>query len=296
MNRDRDVRDEEEAFFHTPDWTYWLDKPLVRLDDAIILSCNIDPGWHGDRKTIEKVSRRKGLAEAHHANGTLQLRDPLHADPFKSYLGSHLISLAEFRRWGESLRTPLTFPTPYPEASPQKPEWPFWQNHGLVTLDDAIVLSCDIEPRWHEDRSDIAIVIQRKTIADSHVASNSLRLVAPSAPTAYLGHHRISLGNFRIWGESLRTPFTFPADPEATPSDGAQMAGQVDKDGPLGTRERNSLLRIIGGLAHHAQIDISEGGPGAKQIEKAVELAGFDGPKDKAIGFVLEKLRKLVAL
>ena len=59
------------------------------------------------------------------------------------------------------------------------------------------------------------------------------------------------------------------------------------------TRERNTLLRIIDGLAKKCHIDISEGSNGAVQIEQALALAGHVGPKEKTIRDVLRKVREL---
>ncbi|KGM55988.1 hypothetical protein N800_10185 [Lysobacter daejeonensis GH1-9] len=70
-------------------------------------------------------------------------------------------------------------------------------------------------------------------------------------------------------------------------------AGPTDaNDKSLTTRERNTLLRIIAGLAKYAGIDVTNG-KAAAQIEAAVATAGFDGPKEKTIRGVVSELGKL---
>ena len=61
---------------------------------------------------------------------------------------------------------------------------------------------------------------------------------------------------------------------------------------PLGTRERNNLLRVISALSREAKIDL-EAGSGAGQIAKALELAGFDGPKERTLRDLLKEVREV---
>lgn len=61
-------------------------------------------------------------------------------------------------------------------------------------------------------------------------------------------------------------------------------AGEIARRVPdeLGTRERNSMLRIIVALARQAKIDLAS--PKApEQLEKLVEMAGFTGPRLQTI-------------
>jgi hypothetical protein len=111
------------------------------------------------------------------------------------------------------------------EPDRQKPDWLYWRNFSLLPLDDAIVLSCDIEPRWHKDRKDVKIVRYRKTIAEIDLARGALRLIAPVNPTEYLGFHLIAAADFRSWGESLPVPFEFPLEfPRGTHVKGGNQA------------------------------------------------------------------------
>lgn len=71
----------------------------------------------------------------------------------------------------------------------------------------------------------------------------------------------------------------------------AQVGSNVGNT-PLGSRERNNLLRVITALAKEAKIDIGSD-RAALQIEAAVALAGFDSPKQKTISSILAKARSL---
>ena len=62
----------------------------------------------------------------------------------------------------------------------------------------------------------------------------------------------------------------------------------------LGTRERHGLLRIIKVLAEKADISIEAGGKGAQQIDKALSMAKFSGPKEQMIRNVLAQVRALI--
>lgn len=69
------------------------------------------------------------------------------------------------------------------------------------------------------------------------------------------------------------------------------LSNAVDR--PLGTKERNNLLRMIAGLAKEAKYDISEGSGAASSIEAAVVAAGFDGPKEKTVREILRQVRQV---
>lgn len=103
-----------ESLRHKPEWTYWKNLAVVRIDDAIVLSCDIDPGWHGDRKSISEVCRRKSIVESHLAAKSLQTQEPYKR--VSGDAGDRLVTLSEFRRWGESLPSPLAFADEFPEA------------------------------------------------------------------------------------------------------------------------------------------------------------------------------------
>ena len=94
----------------------------------------------------------------------------------------------------------------------------------------------------------------------------------------------VKLPAFRAWGESLQHPFTFP---DEFPRASAKADAAKESDEPMNTKERNTLLRVIAALAKHSKIDTKGG---AAAIAKAVELAGFDSPKERAIRDILKDI------
>src|SRR3546814_19524894 len=70
------------------------------------------------------------------------------------------------------------------------------------------------------------------------------------------------------------------------------LARPEEAEKPLSSRERNNLLRVIRALCQQADIDLVNG-KGTAQVAKALELAGFDGPKDKTLRALLSEVRKI---
>ena len=73
----------------------------------------------------------------------------------------------------------------------------------------------------------------------------------------------------------------------------SQEQGQAPDGEALGSRERNSLLRIIAALAKQAKIDLTMGTGAAAAIEAALNEAGFDSPKERTIREVLSRIRAI---
>ena len=120
------------------------------------------------------------------------------SDDFETELRTNIASMAE--------KSKARIAEAETEATKHKPEWVYWVNYALVRLDDAVVLSCDIDPAWHGNRTDILLVCKRKSIAESHIASGALKVGAPlplHAKTGYVGDCLVALSDFRKWGESL---------------------------------------------------------------------------------------------
>jgi len=179
------------------------------------------------------------------------------------------------------------------ELAKHKPDWAYWRNFSLLTLDDAIVLSCDVDPIWHASRKDVTLVRERKTIASSHIASGNLHLTAPLTPTEYLGFHLISAADFRRWAQSLPIPFEFPAE-FPTADDPGSSSTQRPPSGPaaeLDARERTTLLCVIGALAESAGIDLSKHNKAGEVVSAMLDKRGID-ISGRAIG---EHLRKVAA-
>src|SRR3546814_14342673 len=70
------------------------------------------------------------------------------------------------------------------------------------------------------------------------------------------------------------------------------LARPEEAEKPLSSRERNNLLRVIRALCQQADIDLVNG-KGTAQVAKALELAGFDGPKDKTLRALLSEVRTI---
>lgn len=66
---------------------------------------------------------------------------------------------------------------------------------------------------------------------------------------------------------------------------------QADK--PLGSRERNNLLRVIRVLCDRAGLDLNRANVVA-DVESALELAGYDGPKEKTLRSMLGAARDVI--
>src|SRR3546814_17624310 len=69
------------------------------------------------------------------------------------------------------------------------------------------------------------------------------------------------------------------------------LARPEEAEKPLSSRERNNLLRVIRALCQQADIDLVNG-KGTAQVAKALELAGFDGTKDKTLRALLSEVRQ----
>ena len=117
-----------------PNWEYWKNLAEVELLQAVELSCDIAPGWVSDLPTERyiradhlsikrEVIRRMAIARSHVGAGTFKLRRRVFRT---SGIGMELdcITLSEFRAWGESLPTPITFPDEFPRTTPQTAELP----------------------------------------------------------------------------------------------------------------------------------------------------------------------------
>jgi hypothetical protein len=180
-----------------------------------------------------------------------------------------------------------------------EPDWAYWGNMGQVKLLNAVKLSLGICPdRGTENNLEIWELYDidaRLRMAQSHAFETLTvsHLNQLSGPEDW----SVTLAEFRRWGESLPYPIEFAAGYPKLPAAASQASGPPRSEALPGeektliTRQRNNLLRIIGALAKHSQIDIAEGGRGAVQIEKAVQLAGYAGPKEKAIREILKDVR-----
>jgi len=111
-----------------PDWAYWRNLVNVSLWDAVWLSLGIQPyqddvtGYARDEDPhVENDhSSRFRIAYSHAGNGYL---------PAKRGQQDYLVNLGEFRKWGESLPVPFTFPSEFPMQTamslPTAGRWPW---------------------------------------------------------------------------------------------------------------------------------------------------------------------------
>lgn len=104
-----------------PSWNHWLNLIDVSVDEAVCLSLDADPsileaqgsGWGGLiglQEFLVHYSSRHDAARAHINVQRLSVRhDPLEKRDF--------VVLATFRKWGEGLPVPLTFPKEFPSLA-----------------------------------------------------------------------------------------------------------------------------------------------------------------------------------
>lgn len=112
-----------------PDWAIWSSLADVELDEAVALSLNVEPEWLRARtnRTSEHEAlyteqmRRTRIVMSHKNAGTLAVGyRELPPPPYSGDWGRdvYFVTLAGFRSWGESLRTPFEFPEKFPAADP----------------------------------------------------------------------------------------------------------------------------------------------------------------------------------
>lgn len=181
-----------------------------------------------------------------------------------------------------------------------KPDWPQWLNMAIVDFDDACYLSLDIDPAGARKLSGgderFPGVKSRYKIAENHLG-HGLPAYATDSDSYYgSGPSGVKLSEFRAWGESLPTPFTFPDEfPRAPVLE--QPASQPKKanaqeDAPLNTRERNNLLRIIRALDAMNPKPLPEKGY-AESVRAKIHDLGLTSPSDDTIRKVIEDARSL---
>ena len=123
-----------------PDWTLWADVAHVRLNEAVALSCNIEPDSLSKYPNSALVrepgfteyQRRIKLADSHWSAGFLPV--------VRHDVNRHAcnIDLIAFRAWAERLQRPFTFPPEFPTlpTTPQQTvssRWP-WGDYETILL------------------------------------------------------------------------------------------------------------------------------------------------------------------
>jgi hypothetical protein len=165
-----------------PNWTLWADMTHVSIDNAVALSCNLEPtsigkfpasALAGEKGFAEYQRRQKIAASQLAANrilGVLQDAD----------LYSPSIELSVFRAWAERLQRPFTFPAEFPKASsiPSPTavgSWPWgdYETKNLRLLADAAAKF------WKNyDPSDPSTAPKNKVVSEWLVEKNVARRVA----------------------------------------------------------------------------------------------------------------------
>ena len=112
-----------------------------------------------------------------------------------------------------------------------KPDWSHWSNMAIVDLVDACYLSFDVDPvkarSFHDADKKLSKVACRYQIAENNLGRGLPSHMTDSDEYYGRGGTGVNLSEFRAWGESLSSPFTFPgefpgkprvSDARATPS------------------------------------------------------------------------------
>ena len=175
-----------------------------------------------------------------------------------------------------------------------QPNWAYWSNLADVELSAAAALSCDVSPESIEGEQPIGTfgigseVWRRTSIARSHIEEEML-VTRRRAGLEGAEQEFVKLTDFRAWGESLPSPFTFPAKfPRAT----AQTSEAMTQSMPMAPSKslrsdtRRNWLRIIRAIYEKANLPEHEA---ASTIEKMIQALGFDGPKDDTVRNVLKE-------
>jgi len=143
----------------------------------------------------------------------------------------------------------------------RKPDWTYWLNQADVAVSNAVMLSCNVDPRSVSEEDSRYILEEefvvtaecnrRFAFVQSAIDAHVLEVIRRADRVPY-----VKLAEFRAWGESLAQPLTFPDEfPKASTIEPARTAASVpgneSRDTPAqrlrSDREQN-LLRVIAGL------------------------------------------------
>jgi hypothetical protein len=161
-----------------------------------------------------------------------------------------------------------------PNTTRGKPAWEFWSGMPKTGVADAVALSCDIDPRQidmnNEGRApDLAQFWQRLQVAE---ANQDGHLKAEKQPyNGFQDLWKVDLEVFAAWAESLRARWELPAE---FPRPKVEEQKPTVADKPLLTRERDTLLKIILGLAAAHGIPLGDPWIAAQRIEGFTKKAG----------------------
>jgi hypothetical protein len=179
--------------------------------------------------------------------------------------------------------------------TPHAPNWRKWRSCVQARVYEAVALACDLDPEspsivWHAKhriaqldgpvdamelwRSPPPMAVYQNPIPDSELENYLERLdvacnhaQGKTLLTSYgETDGSVSLPAFASWAEKLgwTLPEEFPRPSPAVTATGA----------PIGTKERTTLLAIIGALAEMAKIDITNPTKAANAIVRQFEEQG----------------------
>lgn len=176
------------------------------------------------------------------------------------------------------------------------PDWEKWRKYGAAPLWQVVALACNLDPenpsvKWfavthlrEPDRyrdpaydEDYARYLRnilpaaRKQfrdgldIAASHVRSGDLQTSAGSV------NGNVRIGDFVRWAETV-VGWTLPPEFRSPLAAEQGLGRKPEKE--IDTRERTSLLVMVGALAEMAKLDITKPTPAAKKILSVLESKG----------------------
>ncbi len=182
-------------------------------------------------------------------------------------------------------------------ASSTNVEWGVWSNIPDVKLWEAVALSLNLDPRcvkvnrnsWMVGTSVIDESPEfsaRLLVAERNLTSQKLR------PRAFIISQPrqcdVSLHEFSVWAISVgwNLPPELMEIAERTDVPKAQESLAVEKS--LGTKERNTIARIIAALAAIADLDLSQPHKAAQVIENQTQTLGIRVSNDTIVKWLKE--------
>lgn len=168
-------------------------------------------------------------------------------------------------------------------------DWEVWQHIPEAKLWEAVALSLNLDPRRikinrHSWMASDLIFEERKEFSDRLlVAQRNLtsgNLMARHYNSASPNVCSVSLGEFSVWALSIgwTLPPVLTKIGESVGANKVQQPPPTEK--PLGTRERNTIARIIAALTSMAKVDLSEPHKAAGAIEAETARLGIQVSDD----------------
>lgn len=112
---------------HKPRWEYWLNLAEVSLEDAICLSLDFSPSVLEvleERYIPDNIAETMKRFRVHYVFRRDAALIHIRARNLKAWYNEakhkYLLSLPNFRAWGESLPKPLIFPDEFPKPPPKE--------------------------------------------------------------------------------------------------------------------------------------------------------------------------------